>query len=334
MSMSEDDTFCHYCGRSVTPNLALNWDHVPALNVKIPEEYGIQHDVRRTLIRACAECNILASDAPHLDYLERHFWLKIKYLRRYKSILINEDPTTSETTDLENITRSKPTIKELLAMLGFGVKEVELIKSPIIEVKNKPTRKKISTLILENLTFSPHDIQEDDNEELVLGEEASMPDDIYIPDFDFLFDLLISERENGEVILDNKSLSQWVDKYPTRSKALELYSDYISSYRINWTILNKAVNAEFDANELSISQEEFRDLALGLIDSLLTTAMVYHETKLNFKSFLFLCQTLRCDQSKYIELIDLLTEFDLDIHFHRHPEKEYYEFSWQICWLD
>lgn len=80
MSFSEDDTFCHYCGRSASSNLALHWDHVPALNVRIPEEYGIQHDIRRTLIRACAECNILASDVPHLDYLERHFWLKVSYL--------------------------------------------------------------------------------------------------------------------------------------------------------------------------------------------------------------------------------------------------------------
>ena len=187
MSLNEDDTFCHYCGRSASPNLALHWDHVPALNVQIPEEYGIQHNIRRTLIRACAECNILASDVPHLDYLERHFWLKVNYLRRYKSILVNEDPTVSETTELENIARTKPTIKVLLAMLGFGVKDIEQIKSPIIEVKNKPTKKKISTLLIENLTFSPHEIEEDEIEEIVLVEEATVPDNIYIPDFNFLF---------------------------------------------------------------------------------------------------------------------------------------------------
>lgn len=334
MSLGEDDTFCHYCGRKASPDLPLHWDHVPALNVKIPEEYGIQHDIRRTLIRACAECNILASDVPHLDFLERHFWLKAKYLRRYKSILVNEDPTACEETELKNIARKKPTIKILLEMLGFGVKDIELIKSPIIEVKNKPTKKKLSTLIIENLTFSPHDIEEDEAEELILLEEAVVPDDIYIPDFDFLFELIISEQENGEVIQDNQSFSMWMKKYPSRSSALELYSDYISNYRINWVSLNKAVNAQLSKADLSIAQEEFRNLALSLIDSFLTKTMLYHETKLGFESFLTLCQTLKLDQFKYQELLGLLLEFDLDVHLYPRPELEYREFSWQICWLD
>lgn len=49
MSLSEDDTFCHYCGRGVSPELAMQWDHVPALNVRIPEEYGVEFAIRKLL---------------------------------------------------------------------------------------------------------------------------------------------------------------------------------------------------------------------------------------------------------------------------------------------
>jgi len=92
ISLFEDDSFCHYWRRQVTPELALEWDDVPALNVKIPEEYGIEHFIRKTLVRSRSECNSLASDIPQLDYLERHLWLKAKYMRRYKSILVSSDP--------------------------------------------------------------------------------------------------------------------------------------------------------------------------------------------------------------------------------------------------
>lgn len=83
MSEGKDDTFCHYCGREARVGLGLQWDHVPALNCAIPEDH--QH-ISKTLVRACSECNLLASDIPHLDYLERHYWLKSKYLGRYYQV--------------------------------------------------------------------------------------------------------------------------------------------------------------------------------------------------------------------------------------------------------
>ena len=51
MSLSKDDGFCHYCGRLESTIVNLEWDHVPALNVKIPTEYGIEFGIKKVLVR-------------------------------------------------------------------------------------------------------------------------------------------------------------------------------------------------------------------------------------------------------------------------------------------
>jgi len=142
MSTFEDSTFCHYCGRKASLELRLEWDHVPALNVKIPE--GCE-DIRKTLVRSCNECNGIASDVPHMDYLERHFWLKAAYLRRYKRFLVNYNGKTLDTDGvtgylLAAMKNADIRYEEILNAIGFGIKHIEQIDSPILQVRVKSNR--------------------------------------------------------------------------------------------------------------------------------------------------------------------------------------------------
>jgi hypothetical protein len=140
MSLREDDTFCHYCGRKPHFNLRLEWDHVPPLDVKIPPEY--LDKVHKILIRSCAECNRLASNIPHMDYYERHIWLKSKFLHRYKRLLLNdtEDSESNERKEgyldsaISNINYRR---EDILEAIGFGISEIEQIESSVLDLKTK-----------------------------------------------------------------------------------------------------------------------------------------------------------------------------------------------------
>jgi hypothetical protein len=139
MSRVEDDTFCHYCGQEASPEVGLEWDHVPALNVAIPEYLS---ELRKTLIRSCGECNKLASDVPHLDYLERHFWLKGALLRRYKRLLLNFDGKFVSTDELDGMLSAVVTngirhYKETMFRIGFGIKDTSDIESPTLNLRNR-----------------------------------------------------------------------------------------------------------------------------------------------------------------------------------------------------
>lgn len=257
MSLYSDETFCHYCGRTVTANLGLHWDHVPALNVKIPEEYGIEHELKKTLIRSCSECNLLASDIPHLDYLERHLWLKVRYLRRYKSVL--EKGTlkfaTNRDDSVTNIySGSAPNLSLLLTMLGFGLADIDLIKSPILEIKNIESKRKIRFLLLEHLTGIPiedtNDESDDEYKEFVFHEAEDI--NLFIPTTDFLIELIVPELSVGKCIYDDDSLIEWICNHPGRSAALELDAEAVALYEIDWSEINNLVNntkGEFDSSE-------------------------------------------------------------------------------------
>lgn len=222
MSLFEDATFCHYCGRTVSPDLALQWDHVPALNVRIPEEYGVEFAIRKTLVRSCSECNNLASDTPHLDYLERHIWLKASYIRRYKTVLINSNPDDKD--ELVSVTGKKSSLgfQELLTMLGFGLKSEELIDSAILKVKNKPSGPLIESLIAEHLAGSPHEIDEEDKEEPIYNPPQN--EDIKKQQLTtvFLRDFLLDEWIAGHKINSADMLREWIISHPGRAFGLEL----------------------------------------------------------------------------------------------------------------
>ena len=210
MSLSEDCSFCHYCGRGVEPDLQLQWDHVPALNVRIPNEYGIKFDIKKTLIRSCSECNLLASDTPHLDYLERHFWLKTRYLSRYKSTLIKSDPKLKD--EIIGVDGKRNTIgfHTLLFMLGFGIKDTDQIDSSILESRNVPSGRTIKALIEEHMTGSPHDVEEEIQEEPTGEEEEHITELI-----DEGTDDLESLKETLAKLQESKSSDSvnWLNKH-------------------------------------------------------------------------------------------------------------------------
>lgn len=138
MSVREDSTFCHYCGRKATPDLELQWDHVPSLYIKIPREYIKL--IKKTLIRACAECKKMSLDQPHIEYLDRHIWLKNEYLQTYESLLLTGQHISpiTEKNDFINEYNGNPLVsyEEILSLIGFGLADLSQISSPILNLKD------------------------------------------------------------------------------------------------------------------------------------------------------------------------------------------------------
>ncbi|HIF9093899.1 TPA: hypothetical protein ACX6NR_002873 [Photobacterium damselae] len=246
MSLIDDDSFCHYCGARASITVQLQWDHVPALNVKIPE--GCE-GIHKTLIRSCAECNNLASDVPHLDYLERHFWLKVALLRRYKRLLLAYDGTKVETKGLSDflvatINNGEFKYKETMSRIGFGIKDVTEIDSPILSLKNKAGVKLSSALIdyLHGTPCEDDDIDNDSSDGLFkyVDEELGLPP---YPYSDFI-DFLVTESEVGNAITTDRQYSAWLKDYPQRALILELPTiSPVRFYGVSWDKLISDVRA-------------------------------------------------------------------------------------------
>ncbi|WP_027672622.1 hypothetical protein [Rheinheimera baltica] len=245
MSLYEDDSFCHYCGRSPDILNQLEWDHVPALNVKIPEDYT---DIKKTLIRACKECNGLASDVPHLDYLERHFWLKTAYLRRYKRLIMNEGAVEEEAS-LDDpylnatINNAKLRYQQLLDGIGFGIKDISQIDSPILEVRTKKGRK-ISNLLVGHLRGFPSEQDEQDEEELKTKKNETIVDSAHETSgycsYDDFVRFIAAENELNEVIGGHEDYNEWVSSHPSRFEMLELPKSPEKVYMTTWFFILSA----------------------------------------------------------------------------------------------
>ena len=258
MSLSADDSFCHYCGRSTTPELQLQWDHVPALNVRIPEEYGIEFDIRKTLVRSCSECNLLASDIPHLDYLERHLWLKARYLRRYKSVLTNTSPEDKdEVTDIAGKISSIG-FHALLTMLGFGLKEESQIDSPIMEVKNKPSKRKIKNLIAEHLTGSPHEHDDaiEPEQEVSFSDEESETESKETVTVEEVKEFILDEWRAGNKISSFEDVCYWIDTHPSRAFGLGFEYDRIKHLEDRFVDLVQTVSEEYTSQKLDELEDD------------------------------------------------------------------------------
>jgi hypothetical protein len=289
MSLMDDETFCHYCGRTAGIYLQLEWDHVPALNVKIPEEYGLQFDIRKTLIRSCSECNGLATDTPHLDYLERHYWLKTAYLRRYKRVFVEGDPSKIKTVNLDIPDSKVPDLWTLLTMLGFGIKDVSLIHSPILEIRNKITTKKIESLLIQYLTVTPHDIDEEELMDDVIDEVDDHLNLNREPDIQFLEEFIFDEAKMGNLLINRKLFNEWVVNHPSRAVALDIEIGdfkYLSSdalERIKQGELNIQVikNSLPDKSELHIKLDcsaSFPQFIDYIINNVSKTFRLYRES--------------------------------------------------------
>lgn len=307
MSLFEDDTFCHYCGRSADVNLQLEWDHVPALNVSIPEEFN---EIRKTLVRSCRECNSLASDTPHLDYLERHFWLKAAYLRRYKKLLVNgkrKDTKVAEYDDYLSavISNGDFMYESILRAIGFGVKEIEQIESPILQVKDK-TGKKIENVLLDYLIGIPTE-EDDDIEDGFIVDDGYLDNDNDIGDKPYtlneFLDFLVTEYESGNVIDSHQNYRVWVKEHPDRVMALELPQVPHKHIGVSWSKLNSLVKG--------ILHSEYRvdQITLDSLDCVDREEELDRETNelISLKDYLEVNDL--CDYPKFIRtVIDLVPE--------------------------
>jgi hypothetical protein len=338
MSLHEDMTFCHYCGRSVSPNNGLEWDHIPALNVSIPYEYGLIHQLRKTLVRACTQCNSLASDTPHLDYIERHFWLKARYLKKYKSLLINYSPSFEHITDIQ----SKKNIDfiELINMLGFGVNDISNITSPILDVKNSYYNRTIGNLILESLTFPPMAIDEEDYDEKNTEEDKEIIDkekDEFnsIPTNEFMVNFIASEAISNHLIKDAQSFHKWLFAHPSRSKSLGLELEKIKKFDFNWVYINEQVSKRLleteqihfdDESDLYVTDLEATLSFLNKEIQKMTTEEVINP--IPEKSFRKFIKKVAFNKKLYDSFLENLKNNELSNYLVSDPVSYYKNFKW------
>ncbi|WP_346350594.1 hypothetical protein N2M06_09100 [Oceanimonas sp. AH20CE76] len=298
MSLHEDTTFCHYCGRKASVVLQLEWDHVPALNVKIPIEYD---EVKKTLVRCCSECNSLASDIPHLDYLERHFWLKAAYLRRYKKLIVNDGnlaKKSEENNDYLNavIENEKIKYESILSAIGFGIKSIDQIKSPILDVRTRSGRK-VENILIEYLSGIPIE----DEDDYSINIEKTSPSATENLDrkpykLEEFIDFLAGEAESGNLLTDNISYQQWYKNHPNRVYALELPQAPHKHIGVSWERFNglvkKRLSDELKDNSLEDPSNIIDDIKnnnekIGLIENdQLAEYLEFHDL-CNYKNFIY-----------------------------------------------
>ncbi|HCH2102054.1 TPA: hypothetical protein NKR60_005201 [Vibrio parahaemolyticus] len=275
MSLWEDSSFCHYCGRLADPTLQLEWDHVPALNVKIPEDY---QEVKKTLVRSCHECNSLASDIPHLDYLERHLWLKAAYLRRYKRLIVS-DGNFATLVDSDDsylngvINNSKEKYLQILNAIGFGIKNIEQIDSPILEVRTKSGRK-IANVLIEYLSGMPTEEDEDDIEPVELDDSnETEEEELGFKPYNLteFIDFLVGEYESGNAIQTHDDYRNWYKAHPDRVASLELPEIPHKHIGVSWKRLTEMVLEEADS--LDAEQSYLKDGEFCSLDTFMHCIM-------------------------------------------------------------
>jgi hypothetical protein len=145
-------------------------------------------------------------------------------------------------------------------MLGFGIKDVSLIHSPILEIRNKITTKKIESLLIQHLTGTPHDIDEEELMDDVIDEVDDHLNLNREPDIQFLEEFIFDEAKMGNLLINRKLFNEWVVNHPSRAVALDIEIGdfkYLSSdalERIKQGELNTEVikNSLPDKSELHI----------------------------------------------------------------------------------
>lgn len=331
MSNDEDDGFCHYCGRKPSIVLSLEWDHVPALNVKIPPDC---EEVRKTLIRSCKECNNLASDHPHMDFLERHFWLKAAYLRRYKRLLINEGADNIDRNHMSGyllaaVNNADVKYEEILRGIGFGIREIEEIESPILQLRTKKTKRILEHIVIEYFHGIPSDDDEDD-EPIDLGE-VKHEEDEDAPSYDLeeFIDFLTDEAVVNNIINSHASYKDWLQKFPNRALSLELPSVPDKNIGVTWIRFNELVKekllyVEYEGEEDWESYPREVKHTMSLLDQILTPSKIEHETLLTEFQFIQLMKnSWISSEEEYLEFLEIIENDDLLVHFPKSPASEY-----------
>lgn len=98
--------------------------------------------MRKTLVRACAECNGLASDLPHIDYLDRHFALKTLLIQRYHQLMLSSENRSedlgidADASYLNAMINNHAVLRQqLFSAIGFGIHDISKIESPFLSEK-------------------------------------------------------------------------------------------------------------------------------------------------------------------------------------------------------
>ena len=297
MSNWEDDSFCHYCGRKASILLGLEWDHVPALNVKIPDWVG---DVRKALIRACSECNSLASDTPHLDYLSRHYWLKGAYLRRYKRLLVGDSFSESEKRSLSGyllaaVNNHEIKYQEIISAIGFGIRSIDDIESPILKLKTKKGRT-IASIITEHISYPESAEEIDYDEKAILYDNQANELDVNPWTAHELRKFIISENRYGARIRCESSYQNWLSSNPSRAMALQLPSSTTDVAGFDFTaqsrtfVSKKTPNSSLSSNLMQVNTKN----AIGI-----------HEQQIK--------STDSCDEKATSSISSELTEFNTQL---------------------
>ena len=229
MSVGEDSCFCHYCGRKAGLELELHWDHVPPLNVKIPPEY-LQY-IKKTLIRACSECNLMASDRPHMEYIDRHIWLKNAYLEKYKKLILSgkHQLLTYKKNDLLTayINNSIIRYEEILYAIGFGLADLSQITSDLLNMKDDDGNY-ISDVINKHLSLP------------ILSDEPEIKNKI-IPSIDSFFGILFLDFDGDENKINKKNYHEMYQKYGYIVDEMILPADPDIEYNLTWDEIRKII---------------------------------------------------------------------------------------------
>ena len=121
--------FCHYCGMPA-PSL----DHVPPLNA-LPSLLMEYEKLNYIKVPCCNECNSIAGDYPHTDFIERQKYIKEKLKKKYQKYIKSPDWEDYEISELgyrmKQLIEATMSIKYLVAYrltygeeLNFNIKDL------------------------------------------------------------------------------------------------------------------------------------------------------------------------------------------------------------------
>lgn len=186
--------------------------------------------MRKTLVRACAECNGLASDLPHMDYLERHLALKMLLIQRYHHLMLSAENRSEDLgidTDasyLNAVIKNHAVLRQqLFSAIGFGIHDISQIESAFLKRKNAEG-KTLESLLLAYLTAAPVEPEPDTHQIAPFAAETTANKRCSWPAEEFRLFLQVENRAlpKSEWIYSQTDYDYWLLTHPSRTAALEV----------------------------------------------------------------------------------------------------------------
>jgi hypothetical protein len=189
----------------------------------------------------------MASDIPHLDYIERHFWLKCAYLRKHKWLLLN-DGAPSNKKDINGfllsyINNAEVLYEELLQGIGFGIRCIEEIESPILNLKTN-SKRILSNVIFDYLNYPlVEDEDEDDLDPEPMKDVAIIGPLENCCTVNEFIEFLYLESHSHSNIFTIEGYHEWETFHPSRCAILELPTNPEKQLRLLWSSIIEKVYA-------------------------------------------------------------------------------------------